>query len=191
MNSLKEKYNKKLRGDIAKEMKVDNVFAVPNLSKIIVNSGVSDSVPNNPEALDQMREIITAITGQVPVTTKAKASISNFHIREGMNIGIKVTLRSDRMWDFYQKLIDIDIPRFRDFRGLTLNSFDGKGNYSIGIKEHSVFPEVAQMYGDKVKSLQVTIVTTAKNDNDAKILFKYLGLPLVKEPLAKDNLAKK
>ena len=191
MNSLKEKYNKKLRADIAKEMKMDNIFAVPNLSKIIVNSGVSDSVPNNPEALDQMREIITAITGQVPVTTKARASISNFHIREGMNIGVKVTLRSDRMWDFYQKLVDIVIPRFRDFRGLTLNSFDGKGNYSIGIKEHSVFSEVAQMYGDKVKSLQITIVTTAKNDNDAKILFKYLGLPLVKEPVAKDSLAKK
>ncbi|MHB8442845.1 MAG: 50S ribosomal protein L5 [Patescibacteria group bacterium] len=185
MNSLKEKYNKKLRADIAKEMKIDNIFAVPNLSKIIVNSGVSDSVPNNPESLDQMREIITAITGQVPVTTKARASISNFHIREGMNIGVKVTLRSDRMWDFYQKLVDIVIPRFRDFRGLTLNSFDGKGNYSIGIKEHSVFSEVAQMYGDKVKSLQITIVTTAKNDNDAKILFKYLGLPLVKDSLAK------
>jgi len=191
MNSLKEKYNKKLREDIAKEMKMDNVFAVPNLSKIIINSGVSDSVPNNPEALDQMREIITAITGQVPVTTKARASISNFHIREGMNIGVKVTLRSDRMWDFYQKLVDIVIPRFRDFRGLTLSSFDGKGNYSIGIKEHSVFSEVAQMYGDKVKSLQITIVTTAVNDKDAKILFKYLGLPLVKEPVAKDNLEKK
>lgn len=191
MNSLKEKYNKKLRSDIAKEMKMDNIFAVPNLSKIIINSGVSDSVPNNPEALDQMREIITAITGQVPVTTKARASISNFHIREGMNIGVKVTLRSDRMWDFYQKLVDIVIPRFRDFRGLTLDSFDGKGNYSIGIKEHSVFSEVAQMYGDKVKSLQITIVTTSKSDNDAKILFKYLGLPLVKETVAKDNLAKK
>ncbi len=191
MNSLKEKYNKKLREDIAKEMKMDNIFAVPSLSKIIINSGVSDSVPNNPEALDQMREIITAITGQVPVTTKARASISNFHIREGMNIGVKVTLRSDRMWDFYQKLVDIVIPRFRDFRGLTLSSFDGKGNYSIGIKEHSVFSEVAQMYGDKVKSLQITIVTTAVNDKDAKILFKYLGLPLVKEPVANDNLEKK
>jgi large subunit ribosomal protein L5 len=179
MSNLKEQYNKKIREDIKKEMKLSNIYSVPNLSKIVINSGVSSAV-SNPDSLNEVKEIMIAISGQQPLVTKAKESISNFHLRKGMNIGLMVTLRNDRMWNFYEKLVDIVIPRFRDFRGLKNSSFDKLGNYNMGIPEHTVFHEVAQIHLDKVKSLQVTIVTTAKNSEDAKILFKNLGFPLEK-----------
>ncbi len=179
MSNLKEEYIKKIREEIKAEMKLDNVYAVPTLSKIIVNSGVSAAV-SNPDALNEMKEIISLITSQAPLITKAKYSISNFHIRKGMNLGVMVTLRNDRMWNFYDKLVKIVIPRFKDFRGLSLSAFDKSGNYNLGFSEHTVFPEVAQMYVDRVKSLQVTIVTTAKDKESAEILFKHLGFPLEK-----------
>ena len=179
MNKLKEEYNKKLRENIKKELNLSNIYSVPTLSKIIVNSGVSSAI-SNPDSLNETREILKAITGQLPLTTKAKYSISNFHLRKGMNIGLKVTMRNERMWDFYEKLNEIVFPRFRDFRGLPKSSFDKKGNYTIGISEHTVFSEVAQMYIDRVKSLQITIVTTANDDRSAEVLLRTLGLPLEK-----------
>jgi large subunit ribosomal protein L5 len=179
MSNLKEQYYNKIRKDIKKELKLDNIYAVPNLSKIVINSGVSSAV-SNPDSLNDVKDIMIAISGQLPLVTKARESISNFHLREGMNIGLMVTLRNDRMWDFYEKLVEIVIPRFRDFRGLKKSSFDKNGNYNLGIPDHSVFPEVVQIHLDKVKSLQVTIVTTAKNKEDAIVLFNHLGFPLEK-----------
>ncbi len=177
--NIKKEFNTKIKDEIMKELDIKNVHKVPTISKIVINSGVSDSTTNS-DSLDIVQDIIEKVTGRKPIRTRAKESVSNFHIREGMYIGVKVTLRGDIMWDFYERLFSIVIPRFRDFRGLSRNSFDGHGNYTLGIKDHTVFPEVAQMHIDRIKSLQVTITTTAKSDSDAMILLEKLNFPLVK-----------
>ncbi len=179
MNKLKEEYINRIKREVGKELKLDNVNSIPTLVKIVVNSGVKSNFINN-ENMDALRDVLQSITGQVAVVTKARESISNFHIREGMEIGFMVTLRGRRMWDFFEKVVSVVFPRFRDFRGLSLGSLDGHGNYTIGIKDHTVFPEVATKYIDRVKSLQITIVTTAKDNHEAEVLLRHLGLPLQK-----------
>ena len=177
--NIKEEFNVKIKDEVMDSLGITNVLKVPILSKIVINSGVGDAVSSS-DNLDIVEDIISKISGRKPIRTKAKASISNFHIREGMYIGVKVTLRGDIMWNFYEKLVTIAIPRFRDFRGLDRGSFDGHGNYTLGIKDHTVFPEVAQTYIDRIKSLQITITTTANNNKEAEILLGKLNFPLVR-----------
>ncbi len=180
MNNLKEKYIKEIRGELKKEMKISNVYMIPNLEKIIVNVGLGEVV-NNPQAMKKVAEDLATITSQKPLITKAKKTISNFNIRAGMDIGLKVTLRRDRMWDFFEKLVAIVLPRVKDFRGVSRRSFDGRGNYSLGIKDHTIFLEIDPNKIDKIRSLQVTIVTTAEDDNMGLMLLKKLGMPFSKE----------
>ena len=177
--NIKKEFDTKIKNEILDVLGMNNIHKVPTISKIMINSGVSDAVSNS-ESIDIVEKVITAISGRKPVRTKAKISVSNFHIRKGMYIGVKVTLRGDIMWDFYERLVSIVIPRIRDFRGLARNSFDGSGNYTIGVKDHTIFPEVAQLYIDKVKSLHITIMTTADKDSDATVLLERLNFPLVK-----------
>lgn len=180
MNKLREKYNKELKKILKEELKLKNICSVPTLDKIVINVGVGEAV-TNPDAISRVREDIAQITGQRPIITRAKAAISNFKIRENQEIGIKVTLRRDRMWDFFEKLIKIVIPRIKDFRGLSKKSFDGFGNYTIGIKEYGIFPEIDINKIDKVRGLQVTIATTAKNDEKALKLLTILGMPFARK----------
>ena len=179
MNSKKEEYLNKEKKKVQKELGLSNINSVPTLRKIVLNSGIKSNFINT-ENVEALKDIFQSISGQKPIVTKARESISNFHIREGMEIGFMVTLRNNMMWDFFEKMVDVVFPRFKDFRGLSLKSFDGKGNYTLGISDHTVFPEVASKYIDRVKSLQVTIVTTAKDNNEAQVLLRHLGLPLQK-----------
>jgi large subunit ribosomal protein L5 len=184
MNKLKERYKKEISKDLQKELKLDNQMAVPTLEKIVVNVGMGEVI-NNSQALEKMSGDLTLITGQKPLETKAKKAISNFQIRMGQSIGLKVTLRGDRMWDFYEKLVDVILPRIRDFRGVSRKSFDGQGNYALGVKDHTVFPEIDPNKIDKIRSFEVIIVTTAKNDTDGVKLLSKLGMPFTKEEDAK------
>jgi len=177
---LKEEYNKRIRDEMMKEFGYANINAVPVLKKITVNAGVGEAVANA-AALEEMSEIISVITGQKPVINKAKKAISAFKIREGMDIGVSVTLRGDKMWEFFDKLVNIVFPRTKDFRGLNPKSFDGSGNYSVGIQEHTVFPEVDPNKVAKIRPLQVTIVTNAKSDKAARELLDKFGFPFVKD----------
>jgi large subunit ribosomal protein L5 len=176
MARLKEQYNKKLRGELLKETELSNIMAIPTLEKIVINVGVSEATTNS-EAIDDVIEILTEISGQKPIVTKAKKAVSAFKVREGLEIGVAVTLRGNRMWEFFDKLINIVLPRTKDFRGLPVTSFDGSGNYSIGIEDHTVFPEIDANKVKKIRSLQVTIVTTAKEDKYAKQFLDKFGFP--------------
>ena len=149
---------------------------VPKLEKIVINVGLGDT-KDNPKVLDNAIADLTAITGQKPVITKAKKSIAAFKLREGANVGCKVTLRKDKMYDFAYKLFNVSLPRVRDFRGLSNNSFDGKGNYSLGIKEQSIFPEIEYEKIDKIRGMDIIFVTTANSDEEAKELLALLGMP--------------
>lgn len=180
MSRLREEYKTKVRDELLKEGEFSNVMAVPTLEKIVLNVGVSEATTNS-EAIDELVEILTRISGQKPVVTKAKKAVSAFKVREGMDIGVAVTLRGDRMWDFFDKLINIVMPRTKDFRGLPNTSFDGAGNYSIGIEDHTVFPEIDANNVRKIRSLQVTIVTTAKDDKSAKMFLDKFGFPFRKD----------
>jgi large subunit ribosomal protein L5 len=176
MARLKEEYNKKVKQELLKEGDFSNVMAVPTLEKIVLNVGVSEATTNS-EAIDEVVEILTKIAGQKPIVTKAKKAVSAFKVRGGMDIGVAVTLRGDRMWDFFDKLINIVLPRTKDFRGLPATAFDGAGNYSIGLEDHTVFPEIDANQVRKIRSLQVTIVTTAKEDKPAKMFLDKFGFP--------------
>jgi len=176
MSRLREEYNNKIRKELLKEKEFSNVMAVPTLEKIILNVGVSEATTNG-EAIEELVGVLTQISGQKPVVTKAKKAISSFKVRAGMDLGVAVTLRGERMWDFFDKLINIVFPRTKDFRGLSLNSFDGAGNYSIGIEDHTVFPEIDANNVRKIRSLQVTIVTTTKEDKSAKMFLDKFGFP--------------
>jgi large subunit ribosomal protein L5 len=180
MVRLKEEYNKKIKKEIMKEKGYDNLMAVPTLKKIVVNVGAGESVTNS-SALEEIVEILTLITGQKPIINKAKKAISAFKIRKGMDVGVSVTLRGDRMWVFFDKLVNIAFPRTKDFRGLNPDSFDGAGNYSVGIEDHTVFVEIDPNRVAKIRSLQVTIVTTAETDEEAKILLDKFGFPFRKD----------
>lgn len=176
MARLKEKLEKEAKPALMQRFGYGNVMQVPTLEKIVVNMGVGDAVAE-PKALDGAVADMTAITGQKPVTTKAKKSVAAFKIRTGMTIGAKVTLRGARMYDFLDKLINIGLPRIRDFRGVSPKSFDGRGNYSLGLREQLVFPEINYDKVDKVRGMDIVIVTTAQTDEEAFALLRALGMP--------------
>ena len=177
MEVLREQYEKEVIPALMKKFEYKSVMQVPKLEKIVINIGLGDT-KDNPKALDNAIADLTAITGQKPVITKARKSIAAFKLREGANVGCKVTLRKDKMYDFAYKLFNVSLPRVRDFRGLPNNSFDGKGNYSLGIKEQVIFPEIEYEKIDKVRGMDIIFVTTAKTDEEAKELLLALGMPL-------------
>lgn len=176
MARLYEIYQQEIVPRLIEQFKYKNVMQVPRVEKVIVNIGLGEAV-QNPKALDGAVNDLTAITGQKPIITKARKSIAGFKLREGMSIGCKVTLRGERMYDFLDKLINLDLPRVRDFRGVSPQAFDGRGNYSLGIKEQTIFPEIDYDKIDKVRGLEVVIVTTAKTDEEARALLKNMGMP--------------
>ncbi len=176
---LKTKYNE-IKKELQDELKIANVMAVPKLTKIVLNSGLGEA-KNDKDIIDDMLRDMTMIAGQKPVITYTKKAISNFKIRENMPIGVKVTLRGNMMWYFLDRLISIVLPRIKDFRGVPLKAFDGRGNYSIGIKEHTVFPEVDPTKVSKIRGLQAIICTNAGNDEGAKLLLTKLGMPFQKK----------
>lgn len=180
MARLKEEYNKIIKGEIQKDLNLNNPMQVPTLKKIVVNVGVGDAVSNS-SALGEIVEILTLITGQKPVVNKAKKAVSAFKIRKGMDIGVSVTLRGEKMWEFFDKLVNIVLPRTKDFRGLDPKAFDGSGNYSVGIEDHTVFVEIDPNNVTKIRSLQATIVTSAKNDVEGKALLDKFGFPFRKD----------
>ncbi|HOI85405.1 MAG TPA: 50S ribosomal protein L5 [Acholeplasmataceae bacterium] len=179
MSIIKDRYDNVVKPELIKAFNYTSVMQVPKIEKIVVNMGVGDAV-FNPKVLDDAVEELRAITGQKPLVTKAKNSISNFKLREGMAIGTKVTLRGDRMWFFLDKLINIALPRVRDFRGISSNSFDGRGNYTVGIKEQIIFPEISLDKVKKVRGMDIVIVTTAKSDQEGRQLLTLLGMPFKK-----------
>ena len=176
MNRLKEKYENSLRKELTEKFNYTTPMQVPKLEKIVVNMGVGEAVHNS-KALEDAIEELTVITGQKPIATKAKKSIANFKLREGMPIGAKVTLRGERMYEFLDKLVSIALPRVRDFHGISGNAFDGRGNYTVGIKEQLIFPEINFDKISKVRGLDIVIVTTAKSDEEGRALLLGLGMP--------------
>ena len=179
MEILKEQYQKEVVPALMKKFNYKSVMEVPKLEKIVINVGLGD-MKDNPKALDNTINDLKIITGQTPIVTKAKKAIAAFKIREGVNIGCKVTLRSGKMYDFAYKLFNVSLPRVRDFRGLPNNSFDGKGNYSLGIKEQVIFPEIEYEKIDKVRGMDIIFVTTAKTDEEARELLTQFNMPFAK-----------
>jgi large subunit ribosomal protein L5 len=173
---LKEKYRKELKSALQKELGLENPMAVPRLEKIVVNMGLGEATQNS-KMLDPLANDLAQIAGQKPVTTRAKKSIAAFKLREGMPIGTMVTLRGDRMYEFLDRLIAIALPRVRDFKGVSTKSFDGRGNYTIGIRDQLIFPEIDYSKVDKLKGMNITIVTTARDDNSARALLRQFGIP--------------
>ena len=169
-------YLNEVRGSLEKEFDYPNPMQVPSLEKISVNVGLGESLTNK-NAIEAMVDDITMIIGQKPVVTRAKISIANFNLREGMRVGVKATLRSKRMWDFFDRLVNLSLPRIRDFRGVDINSFDGQGNYNLGIVEHIIFPEIDYGKVDRIRGFQVTMVTSTKSDQEALRLLQLLGMP--------------
>ncbi|MDR1194212.1 MAG: 50S ribosomal protein L5 [Peptococcaceae bacterium] len=176
MNRLKEKYQKEVLSALQQKFQYKNVMEIPRLEKVVINIGMGEAV-QNPKAMDGAVADLKKITGQKPVITKAKKSVAAFKIRTGMSVGVKVTLRAERMYDFTDKLLNIALPRVRDFRGVSDKSFDGRGNYSLGLKEQLVFPEIDYDKIDKLRGMDIVFVTTAKTDEEAKALLKLLGMP--------------
>jgi large subunit ribosomal protein L5 len=179
MNRLKEKYRNDIVPALKKEFNYDNVNQVPKLTKIVVSMGVGQATQNK-ALLDNAVKDMTQITGRKPIVTKASKSVSNFKLREGAAIGCKVTLRDEVMYEFLDRLISIVIPRIRDFKGVPINSFDGRGNYSMGIKEQTVFPEIEYDKIDTIRGMNIAFITTAKTDAEGKELLRLLGLPYKK-----------
>ena len=177
---LKEKYNKEVVPALKEKFGYKSIMEVPKLEKIVINMGVSD-VKDNSKALDVAMGDLTLIAGQKPIVTKAKKSVAAFKLREGMNIGCKVTLRNKKMYDFATKLFNVALPRVRDFKGVNPNSFDGRGNYNMGVKEQIIFPEIEYDKIDKVRGMDIVFVTTAKTDEEAYELLKLLGLPFAEK----------
>src|SRR5262252_6396596 len=173
---LKEKYSKEVAPALRKEFGIDNPMAVPRVEKVVLNMGLGEAVAN-PKILEGAAEELSAIAGQRAIVTKAKKSIATYKLRTGMPIGARVTLRGDRMWEFLDRLINIALPRVRDFRGVSRKAFDGRGNYTLGVRDHFIFPEIDYAKTDKSKGLNVTIVTTAGRDDRARALLKQLGMP--------------
>jgi large subunit ribosomal protein L5 len=180
MARLREEYNKTVKKELMKEGNFNNVMSVPTLEKIVINVGAGESITNK-VAMEEIIDMLTKISGQKPIVNKAKKAIAAFKIREGMEVGVSVTLRKDRMWEFFDKLVNIALPRTKDFRGLSPKAFDRAGNYSLGIEDHSVFIEIDPNSVTKVRSLQVTIVTTAKSAEDGKLLLDKFGFPFKKD----------
>ena len=173
---LRSKFEKEVAPALLKELELNNTMAVPRLNKIVVNMGMGEATQNS-KVLDPAVNELGQITGQKPIITKAKKSIAAFKVREGQAIGTMVTLRGDRMYEFFDRLVNIVLPRVRDFKGVSTKSFDGRGNYTLGLHDQLIFPEIAYEKVDKQKGMNVTIVTTAANDNQARMLLKHLGMP--------------
>lgn len=176
---LKEEYNNRIRKELLTERGFKNFMEVPTLTKIVVNAGVGEATTNS-AALEDMSLIFQQITGQKPVLTKAKKAVAAFKVREGMEVGIMVTLRGDRMWEFMDKLVNVVLPRTKDFRGISAKAFDGAGNYALGIKEHTIFPEIDTNKVQKIRPLQIIFVTTAKTNEDARAFLDKFGFPFKK-----------
>jgi large subunit ribosomal protein L5 len=173
---MKDVYREQVVPALQKELGYKNIMQVPRLDKIVVNVGMGEAL-QNAKSLDAAVQDITTITGQRPIVTRARKSIASFKLREGNTIGVKVTLRGDRMWDFFDRLCNIALPRQRDFRGISADAFDGRGNYSLGLREQLAFPEIDFDKIDKIRGLEVTIVTTAQTDADGYHLLRHLGMP--------------
>jgi large subunit ribosomal protein L5 len=176
MARLKEKYKSEIAPAIAKEFDIKNPMAIPRIEKIVVNMGIGEAI-SNAKILDTAVEELRSITGQKPVITKAKKSIASFKLRQGMNIGTMVTLRGDRMYEFLDRLISVALPRVRDFRGISGKAFDGRGNYTLGVREQLIFPEIDFNKVDKTRGMNISIITTAKTDEQSRALLKALGMP--------------
>ena len=179
MNRLHEKYNNSIKSELAKKFSYTSSMQIPKIEKIVLNMGVGDAVANS-KALDDAVDELTIIAGQKPVITKAKKSIANFKLREGMPIGCKVTLRGERMYEFLDKLVTITLPRVRDFHGINPNGFDGRGNYTLGVKEQLIFPEINYDQIKKIRGLDIVIVTTANTDEEGRALLTLMGMPFRK-----------
>lgn len=180
MNILRERYQNEVAPSLKKALGVDNIMQIPRIKKVVVNIGLGEAI-DNPKALDAAVVDLTSITGQKPVVTKARKSIANFKLREGKAIGTSVTLRGDKMWAFLDRLMNIVLPRVRDFRGVSAESFDGRGNYTLGLREQIIFPEIEYDKVDKVRGMEITIVTTAPTDDQAAVFLQMLGMPFRKD----------
>jgi len=180
MNRMQDLYNKEVIPALRKAFDFKNIMQVPRVEKVVVNIGVGEAL-DNPKALEAAVSDLTIVTGQKPVMSKARKSIANFKLREGRLIGTKVTLRGDRMWAFLDRLVNTALPRVRDFRGVSANAFDGRGNYTLGLHDQLIFPEIEYDKIDKLRGMEVTIVTTAKNDDQARMLLRLLGMPFNKK----------
>jgi len=180
MSRLKERYSKEVVPGLMKLYQYKNIMQVPRLDKIVLSIGLGEAI-SNAKALEAAESDLTAISGQHPITTRAKRSIASFKLRTGMPIGLKVTLRGKRMYDFFDKLVNAVLPRIREFQGVPRNSLDGRGNYSLGFKEQVVFPEIDYDKIDKVRGLEVSIITTARTDEEGRHLLELLGMPFVKD----------
>lgn len=179
MNRLQEKYQKEVKGILAKEFNIKNVFAVPKLEKIVINMGVG-GLSKNQAAMDALKKDLGTLTGQMPSVRNAKVSIASFSLRAGMPVGISVTLRGERMYSFFDRLTSIVLPRLRDFKGVSLKSFDKMGNYTLGFEEHTVFPEIDPTKSANAHGFEITIVTTANNQEKSKRLLELMGMPFQK-----------
>ena len=173
---LKERYEKELRPAIMKELGFGNPMQTPRLEKIVVNMGLGEAISNG-KIIDASLAQLTMIAGQKPVVTKSRKSIANFKLRHGQSIGVMVTLRGDRMYEFFDRLVSIALPRVRDFKGVSPKAFDGKGNYTLGVREQIIFPEINYDQVEKIKGLNITVVTTARNDEEGRALLRHLGMP--------------
>jgi len=180
MNILRERYQNEVAPALQKSLGLTNVMEIPRIKKVVVNIGLGEAI-DNPKALDAAVVDLTAITGQKPVVTKARKSIANFKLREGRAIGTSVTLRGDKMWAFLDRLMNIVLPRVRDFRGVSPESFDGRGNYTLGLREQIIFPEIEYDKVDKVRGMEITIVTSAPTDDQAAAMLQMLGMPFRKD----------
>src|ERR671935_1173099 len=176
---LKERYDKSIRDELRKQFSYGNVMQIPKVEKIVVNIGMGEAI-GNAKAMDAAAGDLATITGQRPIITKSRRAISNFRLRVGMPIGLKVTLRGERMWHFLEKLVTVALPRIRDFQGVPEKSFDGRGNFSLGLKEQLVFPEIEYDKIDRLRGMEITIVTSAKTDEEARALLRGLGMPFKK-----------
>jgi large subunit ribosomal protein L5 len=176
MSRLKEKYMNDIMPQMMKKFGYKNVMQVPKIDKIVINMGLGEAI-QNVKVLEAAEKELAAITGQKPVVTKARKAIANFKLREGMPIGCKVTLRNERMYEFLDRLLNLALPRIRDFKGVSAKAFDGRGNYALGIREQIIFPEIDYDKIDKIKGMNIVIATTAKNDEEAKALLQLMGMP--------------
>ena len=180
MNRLRERYDKEAVPALQKAFQFRNVMEIPRIQKVVVNIGLGEAM-DNPKALEAAVGDLTTIAGQKPIQTKARKSIANFKLREGRIIGAKVTLRGDRMWSFLDRLINIALPRVRDFRGVSPDAFDGRGNYTLGLRDQLIFPEIEYDKIDKLRGMEITVVTTAKSDEHSRAMLKLLGMPFRKD----------
>lgn len=176
---LKEKYTNEVVPFLVERFKYENIMQVPRLEKVVLNMGLGSS-KENPKVIESAVKELETITGQHPIVTKARKSIANFKLREGMNVGVKVTLRGEKMYDFLDKFMNISLPRVRDFRGISSKSFDGRGNYAVGIKEQLIFPEIEYDMVDQIRGMDIVVVTTANTDEEAKELLDKMGMPFKK-----------